>query len=229
MRKTFLATLATSSLIGAGLLALAGLTQIYASHITSRLQGGPLQLQIPPVRQLTGTSCGEAVIVMAYNYKHPEAPLTEPAVIKYATGQGYFTEGVPPFTSPANMGRIAAHYSPGYSSGNVLTAGLGLELLAQSLQRDEPVIIDVLTRLDDPRSDAHFVLVTGLSADPNPVRAERPGPPGRNGRENAILVTYNDPFTGQTLTSDWAGDNGIWHAWQRNPDPGGSGWWMVIH
>jgi hypothetical protein len=215
MKKTFLATLATSSLIGAALLALAGLTQIYASRITSRLQGGPLQLQIPPVRQLTGTSCGEAVIVMAYNYKHPEAPLIEPAVIEYATGQGYFTEGVPPFTSPANMSRIAAHYSPGYSSGNVLTAGLGLELLAQSLQRDEPVIIDVLSNLADPESEAHFVLVTGLSADPN--------------RDNPILVTYNDPFTGQTLTGDWVGDNGIWRAWQRNPDPGGSGWWMVIH
>jgi len=215
VKKTFLAALATSSLIGAGLLALAGLTQIYAAHITSRLRGGPLQLQVPPIRQATSTSCGEAVIVMAYNYAHPQAPLTEQAVIDYAAANGYFTEGMPPFTSPANMGRIAAHYSPGYSSGNVLTAGLGLDLLAQALQRGEPVIIDVLTRLDDPQSDAHFVLVTGLSADPN--------------GDGAIMVTYNDPFTGQTLTGGWAGDNGIWHAWQRNPDPGGSGWWMVIH
>jgi len=215
MKKTFLATLATSGLIGAGLLALAGLTQVYASHITSQLQGGPLQLQVAPIRQARGTSCGEAVIVMAYNYAHPEAPINEGSVIEYAAAQGYFTEDLPPFTSPANMARIAAHHSSGYSSGNVSTAGLALELLAQALQRGEPVIIDVLTKLDDPKSDAHFVLVTGLSADPKSA--------------NAILITYNDPFTGQSLTSGWAGDNGIWHAWQHNSDPGGAGWWMVIH
>lgn len=214
MKRTFLAALAASSLIAAGLLAFAGLTQAYAAYVASQLQGGLLETDIPPIRQSLGTSCGEAVIVMAYNYKHPEAPLSEPAVIEYAVAQGYFTEGLPPFTSPGNMRRIAGHYAPGYSSGNVATAALGLELLAQSLQQDEPVIIDVLTLLNDPQSDAHFVLVTGLSVDPN--------------RGGAILVTYNDPFTGQTLTADWDGEAGIWRAWLHNGDPGGSGWWLVI-
>jgi hypothetical protein len=202
-------------LIGAGLLAFAGLTRVHAAYLSSQLQGGPVDLAIPPMRQQSrGTSCGEAVIVMAYNYSHPQASLSEASVIEYAIAAGYFTEQREPFTSPADMRRIADHYAPGSTSGNAVAASLGLEVLFQSLHAGEPVIIDVLTRLDDPESDAHFVLVTGLARDPT--------------RADAILVTYNDPFTGQTRTADWAGDTGIWHAWQNNGDPGGAGWWMVI-
>ena len=78
----------------------------------------------------------------------------------------------------------------------------------------EPVIIDVLARLYDPDSGAHFILVTGVSADPK--------------RGNAIMIHYNDPLSGKAWISRWDGGEGIWHAWKNNGDPGGSGWWLVI-
>lgn len=36
-------------------------------------------------------------------------PITEQEVIDYAAAQEYFTEGVVPFTSPANMVKIAGY------------------------------------------------------------------------------------------------------------------------
>jgi hypothetical protein len=76
------------------------------------------------------------------------------------------------------------------------------------------VIIDVLSDFRDPESEAHLVVVTGISTDP--------------GREDALVIHYNDPLTGKNELSDWSGEVGLWNAWQNNRDPGGSGWWLAI-
>jgi hypothetical protein len=196
-----------------GLLVIA-FTSAFGQYSTTQLRQEPLNLPVPILQQSRGTSCGEAVIVMAYNYAHPAMPLTEDEVIEYATANGYFTEAIPPFTSPANMVKIAQHYAEGVASGNVLTARQGLSLLKQKLRNGEPVIIDVLSDFSDPQSEAHFVVVTGISVDPQ--------------RDNAVMIHYNDPLTGTQRADDWAGSQGAWNAWRTNGDPGGAGWWLVI-
>jgi hypothetical protein len=202
----------SSLIVGGGLLI--GFTPLYGQFASWQISERPINLQVPALAQSETTSCGEAAIVMAYNYVYPESPISERQVIDYAAEQGYFTEDLPPFTSPANMVRIARHYTPSIESGNVVTSNQGLALLNQKLQDGEPVIIDVLTYLDDPTSSAHFVLVTGITVDP--------------ARENAIVIHYNNPLTGKNESADWAGDAGVWHAWQNNGDPNGHGWWLVI-
>ena len=197
-----------------GGLAFAGFTQILGQYSASQLQQAPLSLQVAPMLQSRGTSCGEAVITMAYNYAYPQTPINEQAVIDYATAQGYFTETVSPYTSPADMVKVAQYYAADISAGAVINSGQGLSLLTQRLRNGEPVIIDVLSNFTDPQSEAHFVVVTGMSVDPN--------------RGNAIVVQYNDPFTGIIEFADWQGDEGVWNAWRNNGDPGGSGWWLVI-
>lgn len=209
-----LARLKIISLIGIGALALAGFRQMVGQYSVSRLAQDPLNLQVPVVKQLTGTSCGEAVIVMAYNYAYPQTPLSEQKVIDYATSQGYFTPGVPPFTSPSNMLNIAEYYTDNVFTGTVKNSGEGLSLLIRRLRAGQPVIIDVLSNFSDPESEAHFIVVTGTSVDP--------------ARGNAIIIQYNDPLTGTKESADWSGVEGVWNAWQNNGDPGGSGWWMVI-
>ena len=201
-------------LIGIGALALAAFSQMLQQSSIARLQQEPLDIQVEAIQQSKSTSCGEAVIVMAYNYAHPQTPIHEQEVIEYATTQGYFTEDIPPFTSPANMLKIARHYTDKISTGTVLSSNQGLLLLVQRLHAGEPVIIDVLSNFRDPSSEAHFILVTGISTDPN--------------REDAIVIHYNDPLTGTKETDDWSGREGVWYAWQNNGDPGGPGWWMVI-
>lgn len=197
-----------------GALVVLGFTQAFGQYSVARLQQEPLQLQVPVLMQSRGTSCGEAVITMTYNYAYPNTPVMEQQVIEYATANGYFTEGVPPFTSPANMVKIAEYYAEEVSSGNVVSAGQGLSLLKQRLRNGEPVIIDVLSDFTDPESEAHFIVVTGITVDP--------------ARGNAVIIHYNDPLTGTQRADAWTGSQGVWNAWQKNGDPGGAGWWMVI-
>jgi hypothetical protein len=187
---------------------------LYVGYLTWQLQQGPVILQVLALAQSQTTSCGEAAITMAHNFAHPDDLVSEQMVIEYAAAQGYFTPGVPPYTSPANMVRIARHYAQPVDTGSVVSSGQGLTLLIERLQDGEPVIIDVLTRLNDPDSEAHFLVVTGVSLDPN--------------RDNAVVIHYNDPLTGRAGSADWAGETGIWNAWQNNGDPGGAGWWMVV-
>lgn len=196
-----------------GLLVL-GFTQAFGQYSLSQLQQQPLNLQVPVLLQSRGTSCGEAVITMTYNYAYPDTPITEQQVIEYATANGYFTEGVAPFTSPANMVKIAEYYAEDVSTGTVVSSGQGLSLLRQKLRNGEPVIIDVLSDFSDPESEAHFIVVTGLSVDTT--------------RNNAVIIHYNDPLTGTQKSDDWAGSEGVWNAWLTNNDPGGAGWWLVI-
>ena len=151
---------------------------------------------------------------MTYNYAYPSTPIVEQQVIDYAAANGYFTEDLPPFTSPANMVKIAEYYTEAISTGTVLSAGQGLSLLQQKLRDGEPVIIDVLSNFSDPGSEAHFVVVTGISIDP--------------ARDNAVIIHYNDPLTGTAESAAWDGDQGLWNAWRTNGDPGGAGWWLVI-
>ena len=203
-----------ASLIAIGALALVGFTQMIGKYSISRLQNDPLNLEVPVVKQSIGTSCGEAVIAMAYNYAYPETAISEQEVIEYANAHGYFTPGVPPFTSPSNMVKIARNYTEHISSGTVMNSSQGLSLLIQRLRRGEPVTIDVLSNFSDLESEAHFVVVTGISVDPQ--------------RGNAIIIHYNDPLTGTKESGDWSGSAGVWNAWQNNADPGGPGWWLVI-
>jgi len=192
----------------------AGFTQTGGSYSVLQLQQDPVNLQVPVVKQSSGTSCGEAVIAMTYNYAYPNTPITEQQVIDYAAGHGYYTEDLPPFTSPANMVKIAQYYADDISTGTVLTSGQGLALLIQKLRNGEPVIIDVLSKFSDPQSEAHFIVITGLSVDAS--------------RDNAVVIHYNDPLTGTKASGNWAGSEGVWNAWQNNGDPGGPGWWMVV-
>jgi hypothetical protein len=174
-----------------------------------------MNLPVKATLQLQFTSCGEAAVMMAYNYAHPENKVSEQEVIDFALTEGYFTENKPPFTSPADMPNIARHYADSVSTGRVKTADEGLNLLTEKLTDGDPVVIDSLARLYDPESGAHFVVVTGLELD-----RENP---------NKTKILFNDPLTGTNRWGYWLGIEGVWNAWQNNGDPGGSGWWMVIH
>jgi hypothetical protein len=201
-------------LLCVGGLVMIGFSEVFRQYSLSQLQTVPLSLPVPILAQSRGTSCGEAVIAMIYNYIYPNTPITEQQVIEYASANGYFTEDLPPFTSPANMVKLAGHYTEDLSTGAVSSARQGLFLLQQKLRNGEPVIIDVLSNLSDPESEAHFVVVTGISVDP--------------ARSNAVIIHYNDPLTGTAESADWDGMQGIWNAWRRNGDPGGAGWWLAI-
>ncbi|MBN2116922.1 MAG: hypothetical protein JW730_10135 [Anaerolineales bacterium] len=197
----------------AGLL-LAGFTEARGRYSISQLREEPLNLPVPVMQQSRGTSCGEAVIAMTYNYAYPETPISEQEVIDYAAANGYYTEDLYPYTSPANMVKIAAYYAEDISTGRAINSGQGLSLLIENLRRGDPVIIDVLSNFRDPESEAHFVVVIGISID--------------SSRGNAAVIHYNDPLTGTKESADWAGSQGVWNAWQTNGDPGGAGWWLVI-
>ena len=81
-------------------------------------------------------------------------------------------------------------------------------------KQGNPVAIDVFTVLNDPNSGQHFVVVTGISSDPN------------NG--NVLMVTYIDPFTGAEETATW---DQLWTAWSTNNDANGTGngWWLTFN
>ena len=196
-------------------LMLIGFTEAFGQYSVAQLQNEPIQLPVPVLLQSRGTSCGEAVIAMTYNYAYPTTPITEQQVIEFASANGYFTEDLPPFTSPANMVKIAEQYAEGQvSTGTVLSSGQGLTLLRERLTDGDPVIIDVLSNFADPESEAHFIVVTGISVD--------------QARNHAVIIHYNDPLTGTQETADWDGSQGVWNAWRTNRDPGGPGWWLVI-
>lgn len=202
-----------------GLICLAGLmflgfTEVRGRYSVRQLQRQPLILQVPVLQQSLGTSCGEAVIAMTYNYAYPATPITEQEVIQYAAASGYYTPDKYPYTSPANMVKIAEYYADNVSSGTVTNPAQGLRLLTQHLRNGDPVIIDVLSNFNDPESEAHFIVVTGISVDP--------------ARNNAVLIHYNDPLTGTQNVDEWLGNQGVWNAWLTNDDPGGPGWWLVI-
>lgn len=196
----------------AGLL-LAGFTQVIGPS-TSSLKQNPIILDVPVVKQMWSSSCGEAVIAMTYNYAFPETPLKEAEIIEYASSNGYYTEDKYPYTSPASMVKIAENYADHVSTGTVTSSRQGLALLMRNLRAGDPVMIDVLSNFSDPDSEAHFIVVTGITVDTQ--------------RNNAVMIHYNDPFTGTKQSADWDGPQGVWNAWRTNDDPGGPGWWMVI-
>ena len=215
--KTNLFSSSRSKIIGltciVGLL-LVGFTQAFGQISVAQLQNQPLNLDVPVLKQAWGTSCGEAVIAMTYNFAHPESPITEGEVIEYAAGNEYYTADISPYTSPASMVKIARYYTRNISTGRVFSSSQGLGLLYRQLRDGDPIIIDVLSNFRDPESEAHFIVVTGISSDPN--------------QEDAIIIHYNDPLTGTRESGDWAGSEGVWNAWHANKDPGGPGWWLVI-
>lgn len=173
-----------------------------------------LQLEVTPFRQSKITSCGPAVLAMAYRYAYPSENISERHILTYAEKQGWYTETKFPYTSPANMVNIIRHYANSFLHGQVAYPQEGLELLFNKLRQGNPIIIDVLTRFDDPRSGAHFVLVTGIAA--------------ASANKYAVIITYIDPQTGGRKSAPYYGEGGLWNAWRRNGDPGGAGWWLVI-
>src|SRR6266487_123663 len=213
-KKTFLGSLKVLGLICIFSLMYAGFAQVEGGYSISQIQHDPLNLSVPVMRQSKSTSCGEAVIAMTYNYAYPNPPITEQEVIDYATAHGYYTEDLAPFTSPLNMVKIAENYVDDVSTGTAISSGQGLAVLIQNLRNGEPIIIDVLSNFNDPQSEAHFIVITGISVDQN--------------RDSTIIIHYNDPLTGTKELSNWASSKGVWNAWQNNGDPGGAGWWMVI-
>jgi hypothetical protein len=214
MKKSIRTSVVILAMASMGALLYSGFAPISEASVIQRLRQQALMLPVKPLQQMQVTSCGEAAITMAYNYAYSQGPIRESDVIVYATEMGYFTPDRIPFTSPANMVKIARNYTNDISTGRVLTQDQGLRLLVQKLQMNEPIVIDVRTRLDDPTAGAHFVVVTGISID--------------SATTNTILIHYNDPLTGQMESAIWTGEDGIWNAWQNNDDPGGSGWWMTI-
>ena len=216
MKKSMSIQLVIFDLLSIGALLSTGFGPISEGYWARQLRlYGKMNLPVDAIMQSKITSCGEAVIVMAYNYARPETPVSEKEVIEFAVKEGYFTEQKFPYTSPENMVKIAELYARGtVSTGVVDDADEALALLTEKLTGGDPVIIDILTRLDKPGSGAHFVVVTGLAIDSKNPRAVR--------------IFYNDPLWGRNRSSDWLGGEGIWNAWKNNGDPGGSGWWMVI-
>ena len=150
---------------------------------------------------------------MAYNYAYPQKLIDEEEVIRYATDNDYYLADRPPFTSPENMVKIAHYYADHIETGSVTNPDQGLALLNRNLRDGHPVIIDVLSDFSDPQSEAHFIVITGISA----------GQPN-----NTTVIFYNDPFTGTEESAVWNDNVGIWPAWQTNGDPGGAGWWLII-
>jgi hypothetical protein len=212
LRTWIAALLCFTGLLAAGSAPLTGGGETYWER-QLRLQGR-MNLPVEAILQSRYTSCGEAAIVMAFNYAYPEEKAGEQEVIDFAASAGYFSENKFPFTSPADMVKIARHYADTVSSGRIKTEGEGLAFLTETLTGGDPVIIDIRTRLYDPASGAHFVVVTGLELDEkNP---------------NKTKIRFNDPLTGTNRWGYWLGTEGVWDAWQNNGDPGGAGWWMVI-
>jgi hypothetical protein len=214
MKKSTRTSVVILALVCIGAVLYSAFIPLSEKFLIRQLQQRPLILSVQPIQQGQVTSCGEAAITMLYNHAYLQTPIHESDVIGYATEMDYFTAERPPFTSPANMLKIAKHYTDEVSSGRALTQSQGLTLLFQKIQNNEPVIIDVLTRLNDPDSGAHFVVVTGVALDET--------------HENTILIHYNNPLTGRAESAPWSGTDGLWNAWQKNGDPGGAGWWMAF-
>jgi hypothetical protein len=72
---------------------------------------GKMNLPVAVILQSKYTSCGPAVIAMAFKYAYPETRVSESRIIGYATREEYYTESKPPFTSPEDMVHIAKHYA----------------------------------------------------------------------------------------------------------------------
>jgi hypothetical protein len=214
MKKSVRTSLLIIGLASIGALLYSGFAPLSEAYVLRQVQSALLILPVQPIQQKRITSCGEAAIAMSYNYAYPNNPIRESDVIAYATQMGYFTADRPPFTGPTNMVKITENYTDEVTSGRAVTQQQGLLLLFQKLQNNEPIIIDVLTRLNDPTSGAHFVVVTGMSIDQS--------------HEDAIIIHYNNPLTARSEAAPWSGTEGIWNAWQNNGDPGGAGWWMTI-
>lgn len=216
MNKTLSVRRLILNLLCIGALLTTGFSSITEGYWERQLlKYGAMNLPVDNVLQSKYTSCGEAVIAMAYNYAFPETRITEREVIEYAAQYGYYTESKFPFTSPENMVRIGDHYTNTVRTGFVDDPDAALDFLIATLTGGDPVIIDVRSLLYDPRSGAHFVVVTGLEYDPD--------------RPNATKIYFNDPLMKKMRWAYWLGREGIWNAWQNNGDPGGSGWWMVIY
>jgi len=213
MKKSLSTHFVILNLLCIGALLTSGFAPVADGYWKRKLErDGKMNLPVGAILQSRYSSCGEAVITMAYNYAYPETQVTEQEVIEYAEEEGYYTPRKWPFTSPENMVKIAEHYADTVSTGAVEDADEALTLLTEKLTGGDPVIIDILVRLDRPGSGAHFVVVTGIDVK-NP---------------RAVKIYYNDPLTGNNRWSYWHGSDGIWNGWQNNGDPGGAGWWLMI-
>src|SRR5512139_4056420 len=104
-------TLVAFALVAIGGPVYTGVARMDENAIGQRVDEQPLHLIVRPVRQSEVNSCGEAAILMAYNYANPDTTLNEGLIIDYSKSMGYYTRDRFPFTSPANMVKIARNFS----------------------------------------------------------------------------------------------------------------------
>lgn len=101
MKKSIRASVMALTFVCVATLLYSAFAPLSEQYLIRQLQQRSLILPVEPVQQKQVTSCGEAAITMAYNYKYSENPIQELDVIAYAAQMGYFTADRPPFTSPA--------------------------------------------------------------------------------------------------------------------------------
>jgi len=178
-------------------------------YLTSYLKRNPkIVNNVTPIKQILGTSCGEATFTMAYNLAFPDNKRSEDEIIRGAEEGGLFDRYTFPFTSPDNMNGLARYYGISFSSGNVTNESQGLAQLILQLDAGKPVMVDSHLNFVQEKYNTHFILITGLSVD-----------------QTGILVNYNDPYYGENKTSLW---DKFLPTWLENKDRGGKGWWMTL-
>jgi hypothetical protein len=101
MKKSIRASVMALTFVCVATLLYSAFAPLSEQYLIRQLQQRSLILPVEPVQQKQVTSCSEAAITMAYNYKYSENPIQELDVIAYAAQMGYFTADRPPFTSPA--------------------------------------------------------------------------------------------------------------------------------
>lgn len=178
---------------------------------------------VPLYPQPTGETCGETAFVMAWNYTHPNKALDIREVISLATNKGWYVPSDPTgvYTSPGHMKDMANYYAeqngiPGPEVGQMAASQPALIFLLSEMMLGHPVIVDVTTIITDVNSDAHFVVVTGVSLTDG-------------------TIDYNDPFGYITPDKHQANQEHVqwatfWNSWSNNGDNNGegNGWYMVV-
>lgn len=178
---------------------------------------------VPLYPQPTAETCGETAFLMAWNYVHSNKALDVRDVILLATQKGWYLPLDPTgvYTSPAHMRDMANYYASqngaqSVDTGQMTNSQQALMFLFSQIVLGHPVIVDVTTVIGDTDSQAHFVVVTGVSL----IDAE---------------IFYNDPFgyiapdkhQAHQARADWTS---FWTSWSTNGDDNnnGNGWYMIV-
>jgi uncharacterized protein YvpB len=212
--------------------------------IGQRARGQFALQNVPMVNQENFTSCGEAAVAMAWNYKHPGHSLDIGTVEKAGLTLGVYFPALSAKptgylgTSPSGMEAIGSSVAARYETNAPTTGNIEMDngsafarlegkgLLYSQLSAGNPIIIEVSDNTGNPSrtfNNSHYVIITGMDFDTG-------------------SVTYNDPlvnlsmsgkYSGYGRSSDWSQ---VWYSWFNNKDvnPGegghpGRGWYMIVH